>query len=323
MGSAMKKKLLLWTMIFLLAASFLTGCGGSSGKGSDSAAAAPMTNYSAEQTGEMAEEKSYYGDAGSIAAVPPAAQEGAKIIYTAEMNLETTDFESAVKTLAALTEELGGYYGSSSLSNGGTYRSGNYTIRIPAENYRTFLDRAGSACHLLSLYEYTDDVTAEYFDTSGRLDTEKAKLARLQELLGQAKDMEDIITLESAIAQAEENIDRLSGEIRYYDAQVDYSTVTVYLREVYRLSNVEEPAQDFPSRIGAALKSGWNGFVSGMESLAVALAYGWMWLLLAAVIALVVILIVRRSAKRRAKARAAQGASYTAPTYTGPEEKRP
>ena len=54
----------------------------------------------------------------------------------------------------------------------------------------------------------------------------------------------------------------------------------------------------------------------------VALAYGWMWLLLAAVIALIVILIVRRSAKRRAKARAEHPAAYAAPVYTAPQEKK-
>ncbi len=318
----MKKKLLLLGMVFLLTASLLTGCGGSA-KGADSAAS-PATQAAPQywDMAESAEIEEELAAADMNAAAPPDTQEGAKIIYTAELDLETTGFDDAVKSLADLTAELGGYYESSTLSNGGTYRSASYTVRVPAENYRVFLDRAGSACHLLNLYEYTDDVSMVYYDTAGRLETQQAKLERLQELLSRAESMEDIIAIESAVAETEEQIDRLSGELRHYDAQVDYSTVNLYLREVYRLSNVEEPAQGFGSRMLAALKSGLNGFVAGMENLAVALAYGWLWLLLAAVIAVVVILLVRRSAKRRAKARADRAAAYAAPAYTTPQEKK-
>ena len=319
----MKKKPLLWLMVFLLAASLLTGCGGSA-KGADSAAgpatqAAPMDYWDASSA-EVAEES--LADSGAGTDIPSLPQQDAKIIYSAELDLETTDFDGAVQALADLTAQLGGYYESSSLSNGGSYRSGSYTVRVPAENYRAFLDRAGEACHLLSLYEYADDVSEVYYDTAGRLQTQQAKLERLQELLGRAESMEDIIAIESALAETEETIDRLTGEIGHYDALVAYSTVNVYLREVYRHSNVEEPAQGFGSRLLAALRSGLNGFIAGMENIAVALAYGWLWLLLAAVIALIVILLVRRGAKRRARARAERAAASAAPVYTVPQEKK-
>ena len=44
----------------------------------------------------------------------------------------------------------------------------------------------------------------------------------------------------------------------------------------------------YGSRMGTAFASGWRGFVNTLESLAVALAYGWVWLLLLAVIGAVV-----------------------------------
>ena len=52
--------------------------------------------------------------------------------------------------------------------------------------------------------------------------------------------MEDIITIESAISETEYEIERLSGTKRHYDALVDYATVTLELREVYRLSGTED-----------------------------------------------------------------------------------
>lgn len=301
----MKKKIIPWFLAGLMLASLLTGCGGS-GK---SASAAMNNNYAmdmedidmATEMGLSPWEETQDTPTAAIAAVHPAPQEGAKIIYTADMELESTQFDAAVAALADLTKELGGYYASSRLSNGGSYRTANYTIRVPADNYRDFLDRAGALCQLLDLYESTEDVSENYYDTAGRLETQQTKLDRLQELLRQSKGMEDIIALEDAISETEEEIDRLSGELRHYDRLVDYSTVTIQLREVYRLSDVEEPTQSFLSRIGGAFRAGWNGFVSGLEELAVALAYGWMWLiLLAAAICLVAGLLIRRRRRRRA-----------------------
>ena len=321
----MKKRFMIWVLIFLLAASMLSGCGANGG----SAKYSNMADAAAPQA--MAEEMmwdedlyysaaSYAGGKGNVS-VPAETQ--AKIIYTADMDLETTDFDAAVAAIAALTEECGGYYETSNLSNGGSYRSASYTVRVPAEKYREFLSQAGELCHMLNLYEYTDDVSEVYYDTAGRLETQQIKLERLQELLGQAKKMEDIITIENAISETEETIDRLSGQLRHYDALVDYSTVSIYLREVYRLSNVEEPVQGFGSRIAAAFKSGWSGFVAGMEGLLIALAYGWMWLVLLAVIVTVIVLLARRSAKRRAARPRPAPTAYTTPAaYTPPAEKK-
>lgn len=38
-----------------------------------------------------------------------------KIIYTGDLNLETTDFDAATRSLSALAEELGGYVENSSI----------------------------------------------------------------------------------------------------------------------------------------------------------------------------------------------------------------
>ena len=108
--------------------------------------------------------------------------------------------------------------------------------------------------------------------------------------------MEDIITIESAISETEQRIDDLSGALQHYDAKVDYATVYVSLREVGRLSNVEEPATGFGAQLAAAFSSGWKHFVSGIQDLTIALAYGWMWVL--AAVALVV-LAVRALKKKK------------------------
>ena len=223
--------------------------------------------------------------------------DGSKLIYTAEMNLETTAFDDASKALAALVEELGGWTQNSGVRYGGSgYRYGDYTVRIPQEKFSTFISRAGELCHVTYTSSNVQDVSEMYFDTAGRLETQKTKLERLRTLLAKAENMEDIITIESAISDTENQIEALAGELKHYDSQVDYSTVTFSLNEVYQLSNVEQPATGFLSRLAGALASGARGFADFVQNMLVMLAYAWVWVVLVA-LALIAAILLRRKHK--------------------------
>jgi hypothetical protein len=228
---------------------------------------------------------------------------GRKMIRTAELQLETTEFDAAVEGINALTEQLGGYFENSSVgTRGGNYRWAEYVVRVPAEHYNGFLNQAGELCHETWRNARQEDISEVYYDTAGRLKTQQIKLERLQELLSKAEVMEDIITIESAISETEQRIDDLSGTLQHYDARVDYATVYVYLNEVYKLSNVEEVPENFGSRLGNAFSRGWDNFVDNTEDLLISIAYGWMGWLIFIVVAFVGVKVgLRVVRKRKAK----------------------
>lgn len=288
----MKKRALAGLLALMLLLT-LTACGGSAKGESNFAstdAAAPEAPAAEPQYGGMAYEEAMSADT--------AAEEDtlrpAKMIHTASLTLETTAFDDAAAGLAALTERLGGYYEHSGVWSSGRYRWGDYTVRVPVERYMEFLNQAGELCHETGRDTSQQNVSEFYYDTEGRLKTQQIKLERLQTLLTRAENMADIITIESAISETEQRIDELSGTLRHYDDLVDYATITVSLQEVYKLSNVEEVPDSFASRVGAAFSSGWSAFTDGLEDLAVALAYGWMWVLLLAAAVVVVVRVLRR-----------------------------
>ena len=276
-----------WLLTLLALLGLLSGCGG----GGDTAAADTATSADTADNGTAASGGSYGAwaetevaeDSGQAEDGASDRLENAKMIYTARMEVETTAFDTAAADLRTLVEILGGYFEQAAVHNYGSgYRSGDYTVRIPADQFQAFLDQVGTLCHVTYKEEGSENVSEAYYDAESRLVTQQTKLERLQNLLAQAENMEDIITIESAISDTELEIERLTGTLRQYDALVDYATVHLSLQEVYQLSNVEEPATSFASRMGAAFASGWRGFVGALESLAVALAYGWVWLLLLA-----------------------------------------
>ena len=255
----------------------------------------------------MAAGDSGYGYSDSETAAPTsdtAESSGTKIIRTADLDIQSTEYDEAVNIINALVEEFGGYFESRALSDGSGYRYANLTIRIPAENYDQFLEKLNEAGTITSLYEDAEDVSSSYKDLESRLETAKTKLARLQELLAQAEDMSDIITIESAISDTEYEIDYLQGCLNGYDSRVSYSTIYIYLREVYKVENPEAPLT-FSEKISRAFSNGLEGFGEAMGDLAIWLAESWIWLLVIGVFIALSIIIpitcVRRARRKRNK----------------------
>ena len=277
----------------------LVGCGASAA--SDSAAAPRddggywnTTEDSADGDYNMAydaQEPGAMEESGGAVSDKPA-----KKIYTGYMEMETQDFDAASGSIDALVEELGGYFQQSSVSNrsGSGYRRGSYTVRVPAEQFETFFEKAGELCHVTYSSTNADDVSESYYDTEARLETARIKLERLQALLAKATSMEDIITIESAISETEWDIENLSGTLRHYDALVDYATIDVELNEVYQLSNQNGAVTSFGGRLGQSFVNGLRSVGSALEDFAVWLAYSWVWLVVIAAAVVVIVRILRR-----------------------------
>ena len=299
-----------------LLACLLCGCGA----GSKSADSAYMTEPSTPGSkGEMASWDGGYAEAADMEygwnesyaeklSSGYSPEMDVKIIRSADIDLESTEFDDAAAGLNAAVAEAGGYFERSELNNYSRYRQGYYTVRVPAERFESFCTAVGALCQVNSIRRSADDVSESYYDTEARLVTQQTKLARLQELLAKAESMEDIITLESAISETELAIESLTGSLRKYDSLVSFATVNITLNEVYKLTEIEEPAIGFGAKLGEAFRRGCTGFVDTMQSLLLAIARGWVgWLIflvVAAVAAVVIVRSVRRSRAREAARRA-------------------
>ena len=315
----MKKRSLaiLLTLLLLLG---LTACGAAAGgnnvalSGSTASASTPESPQAAPAADEMgnggywrpeleAEYSTFTSgteDAPQGSSAETQLPDGVKMIYRGSMDLQTTEFERSDTEIKALTRRLGGYFEEQSAYNrSGGYRSANYTIRVPAERFEEFLGQVGDICTVVFQTQSAEDVSEYYYDMESRLETAKIKLDRLQALLARAEEMEDIITLESAISETEYQIERLSGEKRHYDSLIGYSTITVSLDEVYRVTEPESAPLTFSQRLGIAFREGLRSFGGAMENIAEWFAYSWLTLLVIILIVLAAVKLIRRAARRR------------------------
>lgn len=236
-------------------------------------------NYSLEMDDRSAD--GGYSGTGSTDAAHTV--DSAKIIYTANLTLESKDYDAARSALASALAEAGGYLESSSeYSRTGSSRSVNMTCRVPQANYQSFLNAVAAAGNVTYQSQQADDVTAQYMDVSARLANLQAQRTRLQQLQAQAEDLADLLQIEDSLTEVQSQIESWQSQLNWYSDQVQQCTVYVDLNEVQTYTPVDE---GFFSRIGAAFSTGWSRFVSGVQQLVVWLAYAWPVVLLCAALA--------------------------------------
>ena len=308
----MKKRLLPLFLALLLS---LSACGSSSGGTANSAAAgdASADNGWAEAAMDAAD------TAGG--ADFSAVRRNAKLILNADLSLETQDFEKSAADIEKMTAEAGGYIESSGTYGDTGSRSANYTLRVPQEKFEQFYAQLGENMHVVSRSRSSEDVTEQYTDIETRLATLQTKHERLLSLLEKADKMEDIISLENALADCEYEIDSLTGSKRRYDDLVGFSTFYINLREVQTLTATAD-GTGFGAQLTQAAKTGARGLADVVRGTILGVVMFWpAVILLIAGTAAGVILHRRRKAKRLAAWNAQMQQTPPAPPAETPQDK--
>ena len=273
----------------LCAAALLAGCGSSI-----------SSKDGGYYTTEAAAEQSYDSAAGSVdsSLVPENAAEVAtdetaqKIIYNADLSMESTDFDAARDALMSAVEANDAWLESTSVygAESDHDRTADYTVRVPVGNYRAFLAAVGDAGSVLNLSENAQNITSSYIDVQARLTALETQRDRLNALADQAETTADLLEIESQLSDVQYQLENYTRQLRNMDQQVSYSTVTIYLQEVAVLTPTDT---SFLARLGDAFGNGGSAFISFIQGAVVALVFLWPVLL----IAVIVILIVRRVRK--------------------------
>ena len=250
----MKKRFRVSTA--LLAAVLLAGCGSISSKdGGYYATESPIAEGAAYDTAAGAANSSIVPEE-----LPDSTDETAqKIIYNADINMESTDFDAARE------------YSSLSGDAKDHDRYSYYTVRVPVENYRTILAAVGEAGSVLDLSETAENITSSYIDVQARLSALEAQRDRLNELADQAETTADLLEIESQLSDVQYQLENYTRQLKNMDQQVSYSTVDIRLSEVATLTPT---GTTFGERVVDAFADGWRGFVVFLQGFVLAVICG-------------------------------------------------
>jgi len=310
-------------IILLAGASTILGRGGAMSSAKDSYYAettAANGRYYDTESVAMAEDGYYKGAAADLAEEEMGTGEiftlGSstdnielqtdKLIYTAEVNLNSYDFDGDWQCLMDKIRELGGYVESSSISGtaftaeGGSGRYGWITARVPQEQYQGLTDYARGVGEETYFSSRVENVSTQYTEVQTRIASLQAQIKRLQELIAEARNMDDLITLEARLSEVTYELESYQGQKKSLDSQIDYSTINITMNEQRTASTITAPqTRSFGQRMADAFSDGWINFLSGAQSFFLSLAYNLFDLILflvlaAALIALVIFLVRRR-----------------------------
>ncbi|GAB6257149.1 MULTISPECIES: DUF4349 domain-containing protein [Peribacillus] len=220
----MNRKIVMFMFsLFLL----LAGC--SSNEKNDSAS---------ESHDEKAESKMDASISGNMVQQEEAAEkEGVtderKVIHQAQLELKVKNLEKAQMKIENKVAEYGGYVVESNV-----YREdeelveGTITVRVPEAHFQDFLaDSEGEASEVVGRNVTGQDVTEQYVDLKARLKSKRAVEERLLAFMKDAEKTEDLLKISSDLAVVQEEIEQLTGQMKYLENQTSYSTVTITLSQ--------------------------------------------------------------------------------------------
>lgn len=299
--------------LVLVVGLLFTGCGSASDK---SAAAAEEIAFKTEAAAEEAgiADTAAGGAAVSMENMQEAkAQEDAgevmnavsrKLIRNVSLEVETETFDELILTVEGRTTDAGGYVEESYTYNGSSYygshrKSADLTIRIPAGRLDEFLSAVSEASNVISRNENVTDVTLQYVDMESRKKALEAEHERLLELLEKAENVEDIISIEGRLSEVRYQMESMESQLRTLDNQVSYSTVSLHISEVERLTPVKE--QNVGERIVAGFLGSLSNIGKGLSDFGIGFLINLPYVIFAAAVLLGIFAAVRFAAGKKKK----------------------
>ncbi len=242
-------------------------------------------------------EESVYAETEQESSVPASSSQ--KIIRTANITLATKTFDETLSRLDSLCASAGGWTSYASTYTGSNgLRHASLTLRIPTSAYASFLSSAQGTARVTRSEETAEDVTASYRDTSMRLDTQLALMARLQGMVTETASLSDLLALEQQIAQVQYQIDSLRSSLKRIDNSVDYSTVSISVNEEKASDDAGNTTLSFSQRISSAFHAGLTAFVDFLEDMIIFVTGALPFILILAAVAVILFLIFRKKHPR-------------------------
>jgi len=164
-----------------------------------------------------------------------------KLIRNAQVELEIITFDDAVQKITAFANEDRGYIATTSSEKQANGKlKGQIVVKVLPENLDRFLQKLRGLGELKNQTLGTEDITKTYLDTDARLKNARVMEQRLIDMLKKkSDDINDLLQVEKELGRVREQIEQMQGDLKFWDSQVQFATVTISLAE----KDMEEPAK--------------------------------------------------------------------------------
>lgn len=182
-----------------------------------------------------------------------------KIIKTASLNAEVKDYNGYYSSLREKVKSIGGYVAQEEQNQSEYKIENSLTIKVPVDQFDEALALLTTGTALINERKITsNDVTTEVVDTKSRMEAKKQVRERYIDLLKQAKNMSEILNVQTEINGIQEEIESATGRISYLNHASVFSTINFTFYQVLDVAAKEKQVPSVWKKIGSSFKNGWE-----------------------------------------------------------------
>jgi len=271
MSSTSVPRLATSTAALALLAASVAGCTGEGGQqsressavaGAGAGPAAPVPAAADSQGFRTRRNLARVGNDAVNAATQPTPLLSRDLIQRASLTVRTERVGQALQQVRVIVAGVQGVVADelTETGRGGEPRRSNLTLRVPADAFDAVLADLGRLGRVGSKQVTTQNVSSQVVDVRARVLSAERTLQRIRELLEQADDFSDVLSLESELARREADLSSLKAQQAYLADQTALSTITLTLLQPPP-PVAKPPVDDQPAGFVGGLRVGWDALV--------------------------------------------------------------
>lgn len=205
-----------------------------------------------------------------------------KLIYTANVHMETVQFNETLTNIQTILSEIGGFVKTSSVTGDTQYnddgtayivnRHASYVLRVPAETFQQVMTQVNTLGSVTYSTQEATNVSSQFTDNEARLEALTTQEESLLNIMSQTTDIDALITLQDSIADVRYEIESIERTLRDLQSAVAYSTINLEISETANTINIVSGNQSFLQRLGAGFQTGWKSVLTFAQNAAVAVS---------------------------------------------------
>jgi hypothetical protein len=164
----------------------------------------------------------------------------------ANVTVKVPKVKPALRSLHELAARVGGVVTEERFDSSSQAGAAQLTLRIPTaatQNVLAELDKLGN---VLEQNVTARDIGKEYFDANLRLHSLEVTLHRYEEILTQAKNVDEILRIEQELGRIRAEMEQVKGNLRFLSDRAARATLHLALREeAVEIAHSDEPEAKF------------------------------------------------------------------------------